>query len=50
VVIGVVACAFTALGMEIGARLGARFGRIVEVLGGLVLIAIGVKVLLEHLG
>jgi putative Mn2+ efflux pump MntP len=49
-VIGVVTAAVTALGMEVGARLGARFGRRMEIIGGLVLIAIGLKILLDHLG
>ena len=50
VVIGVVSAAVTAVGMHIGSRLGERFGSRMEDLGGLVLIAIGVKILLEHLG
>jgi putative Mn2+ efflux pump MntP len=49
VVIGVVACALTAVGMHVGRRLGRAFGRGMEVLGGLVLIGIGVKLLLSHL-
>lgn len=48
-VIGVVAAAFTATGMLLGGRLGARWGRRVEFLGGLILIAIGVKIVIEHL-
>ncbi len=49
VVIGVMAAALTLLGMQIGSRVGRRFGRRVEIAGGLVLIGIGVKILLEHL-
>ncbi len=49
VVIGIVACALTAAGMHAGRRLGGAFGRRMEVLGGLVLIGIGVKILLSHL-
>ncbi len=49
VVIGIVACALTAAGMHVGRRLGGAFGRRMEVLGGLVLIGIGVKILLSHL-
>ncbi len=48
-VIGVVCAAFTLIGMLAGHRLGTRFGRRMEVAGGLVLIAIGVKILVEHL-
>jgi putative Mn2+ efflux pump MntP len=49
-VIGVVSSAVTVIGMELGSRLGTRFGRRVEVLGGLVLIAIGIKILVQHIG
>lgn len=48
-VIGVVCAAFTALGMRLGARFGLWLGRRMEVLGGLVLIAIGVRIVVEHL-
>jgi putative Mn2+ efflux pump MntP len=48
-VIGVVAGALTTLGMELGKRFGALLGRRMEVVGGLILIAIGVKILIEHL-
>ncbi len=48
-VIGLVAAMLTALGMALGRRIGALWGRRVEEIGGLVLIAIGVKILLDHL-
>jgi manganese efflux pump family protein len=48
-VIGGVAAALTLAGMLLGGRLGAAWGRRVEILGGLVLIAIGVKILADHL-
>jgi len=47
--IGVVAFFMTAVGMLIGAPLGVVFGKRMEVVGGLVLIGIGVKILLEHM-
>ena len=50
VVIGLVAGAFTVVGMQLGKRFGALLGRRMEVIGGIVLIAIGVKILFEHLG
>lgn len=49
VVIGIVACALTAAGMHLGRRLGERFGKRMEVAGGAVLIAIGLKILVSHL-
>ena len=48
VVIGLVAAAFTATGMLLGRRIGALWGKRVEVLGGLILIGIGIKILVEH--
>jgi len=49
-IIGVVCFLMTAVGMIFGKGLARIFGKKVEILGGLVLIAIGVKILLEHLG
>lgn len=48
-VIGIVAGVITLSGMLLGSRLGSRLGRHVEVLGGLILIGIGAKILVEHL-
>jgi manganese efflux pump family protein len=47
-VIGIVAAVFTASGMVLGRRIGALWGKRVEVLGGLILVAIGVKIVVEH--
>lgn len=49
IVIGLVAGAFTTLGLQLGKRFGALLGRRMEVVGGIVLIGIGVKILVEHL-
>ena len=48
--IGAVTALLSLAGVAIGLRAGARFRRPAEVAGGLVLIAIGVKILLDHLG
>lgn len=48
-VIGVVCFALTAFGFTFGSRLGQLLGKRVELLGGLVLVGIGVKILVEHL-
>jgi putative Mn2+ efflux pump MntP len=50
VIIGIVAAAMTAVGMVFGSKLGARFGKKMELVGGLILIAIGVNIVLGHLG
>ena len=47
-VIGVVSCAMTLVGVFLGRRLKASFGGYAEILGGLILIGIGVKIFLEH--
>ena len=47
--IGVVAAVLSALGAIFGSRLGRRFGVWAERFGGLVLIGIGVKIVLDHL-
>lgn len=48
-VIGIVAGVMTIIGMELGKRFGALLGRRMEIVGGLILIGIGVKILVEHL-
>jgi putative Mn2+ efflux pump MntP len=48
-IIGIVAFLMTATGMYFGGKLGRIFGKKVEIIGGLVLIAIGGKILFEHL-
>jgi len=48
VVIGIVAAAFTATGMVLGRRIGSLWGKRVEVLGGLILVGIGIKIVAKH--
>lgn len=47
--IGSVTLGLSLVGGLIGSRLGERFGRWMEVVGGVVLIGIGFRILLEHL-
>jgi putative Mn2+ efflux pump MntP len=47
-VIGLTAALLTLLGMVLGRRIGAAWGSWVEVLGGVVLIAIGIRVVWQH--
>ncbi len=49
IVIGIVAAAMTIAGMLLGRRIGTVWGQRVEILGGIVLIAIGIKILVDHL-
>lgn len=48
-VLGLVTGALTYIGVVLGHRVGTRFQKPAEIVGGLVLIGIGVKVLVEHL-
>ena len=48
-IIGVITGLLTMIGMRFGSFLGKRFGVVMEILGGLVLIFIGTKVLFDHL-
>jgi putative Mn2+ efflux pump MntP len=48
-IIGIVAACFTTLGMALGRKIGSLWGKRVEVIGGLILIAIGVKIVSDHL-
>ncbi|MCE1165264.1 MAG: manganese efflux pump MntP family protein [Bacteroidetes bacterium] len=49
IIIGIVTALLSITGIQLGEKLGVRFGKKMELLGGLVLIAIGVKILLEHI-
>lgn len=49
VIIGIIAFLMTILGTRIGPLLGRLVGRSAELLGGLILILIGVKIIWEHL-
>ena len=49
-VIGLTTFAFSVFGARMGSALGAKWGKKAEVVGGVILILIGVKILLEHLG
>lgn len=48
--IGVITFLFSAVGVKIGHVFGCRYKSKAEFLGGLVLVLMGIKILLEHLG
>ncbi len=48
-VIGITTFLLSAVGVKIGAVFGERFKRSAEIAGGIILIGIGIKILLEHL-
>ncbi|MCX6819567.1 MAG: manganese efflux pump MntP family protein [Candidatus Aenigmarchaeota archaeon] len=49
IVIGTITFLLSFIGVFIGNKLGHVFEKKIEILGGLVLIAIGIKILLEHM-
>jgi putative Mn2+ efflux pump MntP len=49
IVIGIVTGVLSLIGLLAGHRLGSRFGKRMEVIGGVLLILIGVRVVLTHL-
>ena len=48
-IIGLTTFAFSVVGLLIGKKVGERFHTGAEILGGIILIAIGLKILIEHL-
>ena len=48
--IGVVTFLLSALGLKVGNVFGLRFKAKAEIAGGVILILLGLKILLEHLG
>ena len=49
IAIGVTTFLFSFLGVQLGKMIGNRIGRSVGIIGGIILIGIGTKILLEHL-
>ena len=47
--IGLCTCGFSALGVKIGNVFGSRFEKKAQIAGGVILIMLGTKILLEHL-
>ncbi len=48
-IIGITTCILSALGVKIGSLFGDKFGNKAQVAGGIILIILGLKILLEHL-
>ena len=48
--IGITTFSFSALGVKIGNVFGSRFEKKAQIAGGVILILLGLKILLEHLG
>ena len=48
--IGVITFFLSLLGVKLGNRFGAKYKSRAEFIGGLLLVLLGVKILLEHMG
>jgi putative Mn2+ efflux pump MntP len=49
IIIGVVCAGFSLVGIRLGHRLGEKFGKRMEIVGGVILILIGLRILASHL-
>lgn len=49
VIIAVITFSLSFIGLKLGNKLGEKYERIAMILGGLILIAIGIKILVEHI-
>ncbi|MFZ3070256.1 MAG: manganese efflux pump MntP family protein [Anaerolineaceae bacterium] len=49
IIIGIVAAALSVVGLTIGNKLGEKFGKSMQIIGGVILIGIGLRVLITHL-
>lgn len=49
IMIGVVTFILSFIGLKVGCRLGEKFGQRVEIVGGVILILIGLRILISHL-
>ncbi len=49
-IIGITTCLMSMVGVKVGSVFGAKYEKKAEILGGVILILLGIKILLEHLG
>ena len=50
ILIGLTTCVLSAIGVKVGNVFGSRYEKKAEAAGGIILILLGIKILLEHLG
>lgn len=50
ILIGCTTCVLSAMGVQVGNVFGSRYEKKAEIAGGVILILLGLKILLEHLG
>lgn len=47
--IGIITFSFSIIGLYIGNKLGSKFGKRMEIFGGIVLLGIGIRILFDHM-
>lgn len=50
IIIGIITCLLSMAGVKVGSVFGAKYEKKAEILGGVILILLGLKILLEHFG
>jgi manganese efflux pump family protein len=48
-IIGIITASLSFVGVRLGNKLGTKFGKRMEILGGIILILIGIRILVEHI-
>jgi manganese efflux pump family protein len=49
IIIGIVTATLSVMGVQLGNKLGTKFGKKMEISGGILLILIGIRILIEHI-
>ena len=49
IIIGIATFIVSMSGMLFGKKIGSRFGKRIEIAGGIVLILLGIKIIIEHI-
>jgi putative Mn2+ efflux pump MntP len=49
IIIGIITLVLSLIGLGIGNKLGENFGKRMEILGGVILIGIGLRIVISHL-
>lgn len=49
IIIGIITFLFSSIGVFIGNKIGVKYEKIAQIIGGVILILMGIKILLEHL-